>query len=341
LNPVAPPITFKNSNTYPTLLGPANTSATISVTLNKALHVYDYDTNSYIVIQRNINQGLSKSTSFSIQWYAFITNYTNLNSVSIILQEIQVNINNIPNWVNITYRGGNTVYLSGPGLTPRAYTLDMSIAHTFNITIIRSTASKLDIYYYIDNNQAYSYTYSISGSATVVIYSVEGGRYSTSNTYDLYIDNVRMKDVNNIITNEDFESGTDNFFTNSNTSPSGNVGKTVVYYTFPKIFLLAYNNDTKSYACKLSIAPLTAPIIANFYMKNTTSTSTSIKIKNTVITSETSEILLGSNAYIYMYLNITAPLTATLPITFNLQYTYHPYNSYGITVTYPITITYG
>jgi len=339
LNPVAPPITFKNPNTYPTLLGPANASATISVTLNKALHAYDYDTNGYIVIQRNINQTLSKFTSFSIQWDAFITNYTDPNSVGVVLQEIQVNINNNPNWVSIYYYGGNTIYLSGPGLTPITYTLDMSIAHTFNITIIRSTASKLDIYYYIDNNLAYSYTYSILGSATVVIYSVEGGRFSTSNTYDLYIDNVRMKDVNNIITSENFESGTDNFFTNSYSS--GNVGKTVVYYTFPKIFLLAYNNDTKSYACKLSIAPLTAQIIANFYIKNTTSTSTSIKIKNTVITSETSEILLGSNAYVYMYLNITAPLTATLPITFNLQYTYHPYNSYGITVTYPITITYG
>jgi hypothetical protein len=340
LNPVAPPITFKNPNIYPTLLGPANASATINVTLNKALHAYDYDTNGYIVIQRIINQGLTTGTTFSIQWYAFITNYTDPNSIGVVLQEIQVNINNNPNWVSITYFGGNTVYLSGPGLTtPKTYTLDMSIAHTFNITISRPKTNRLSIYYYIDNNLAYSYNYAITKTANVVIYSVEGGRYSTSNTYDLYIDNVRMKNVNNIITSEDFESGTDNFFINSYSS--GNAGKTVVYYTFPKIFLLAYNNDTKSYACKLSIAPLTAPIIANFYIKNTTSTSTSILIKNTVITSETSEILLGSNAYVYMYLNITAPLTATLPITFNLQYTYHPYNSYGITVTYPITITYG
>lgn len=339
LSPVAPPVTFAGSGTYPTFIGSANTSAVVEVVANKALHVYDYDVGGRVVVLRTVTQSLTSGGIFSIQWVAFVTNYTDPSGVGVILQEIQVNIGGSPYYVSIYYYGGNQVYFQGPGPTTYVYPVDMSVAHVLNITVSRPAANRLRISYYVDNSLAYTYDYSIPRRAAVTVYSVEGGRYDTRNAYDLYVDDVRMRSVTGVITSEDFEDGVDDFFVNSYSS--GNAGKVVVYYTFPKIFLLARNNDTKTYACKLIISPLTAPVTASFYVRNSTYTSTSIKIKNSVIVGETSEVLLGGGSYTYMYLNITAPLTASLPITFNLQFVYRVYDSDGVTVYYPITVKFG
>ncbi|MGC9014729.1 MAG: hypothetical protein ACP5KW_10185, partial [Thermoproteota archaeon] len=122
----------------------------------------------------------------------------------------------------------------------------------------------------------------------------------------------------------------------------GDAGKEVVYYTFPKIFLVAYNNDSNSYLAKLSITSLpSSEVSANFWIRGA-STSTSIKIRNSVIVvGETSEISLSSSSNSYLYLNVTAPLTATLPLEFHLDFVYRVPNSDGVTVTYPVVVRFG
>lgn len=149
-----------------------------------------------------------------------------------------------------------------------------------------------------------------------------------------------MIDVNGQGITEDFEDRADNFFVDSYNS--GDTGKEVVYYTFPKIFLTAYNNDSNSYLVKLSLTSLPSSIVsANFWIRGA-STSTSIKVKKSVvIAEETSEILLSGSSSAYLYLNITAPLSTTLPLEFHFNFVYRVPNSDGVTVTYPIVVKFG
>jgi hypothetical protein len=211
----------------------------------------------------------------------------------------------------------------------------MSISHTFKIVISRS-GNTVTVNFFVDGNNVNSITV---GARSIVIDNVEAGRYDVRNTYDLYIDNVNMN-VTGKVTTEDFEDGVDNFFVNSYNS--GDTGKEVVYYTFPKIFLATYNNDSNSYLVKLSLTSLpSSTVSANFWIRGA-STSTSIKVKNSVvIAGETSEILLSGSSYAYLYLNITAPLSTTLPLEFHFNFVYRVPNSDGVTVTYPIVVKFG
>jgi hypothetical protein len=335
LSPVKPPITFKDPGTsgVTVSLGSASTSATVSVASNKALHVYDYDTNSRIVVVRSVSQSLSSGQSFSVSWGAYITNYSDPSGVGVVLQEVETEINN-PNNLNyfsFYYYGGNTVNANGSSIT-----LDMSISHTFKI-VISYSGKTVTVNFFVDGSNVNSITVR---AHSIVIDSVEAGRYDVRNTYDLYIDNVNMIDVNGKVTTEDFEDGVDNFFVDSYNS--GDTGKEVVYYTFPKIFLAAYNNDSNSYLVKLSLTSLpSSTVSANFWIRGA-STSTSIKVKKSVvIAEETSEILLSGSSYVYLYLNITAPLSTTLPLEFHFNFVYRVPNSDGVTVTYPIVVKFG
>ncbi|NHV07274.1 MAG: hypothetical protein HA495_08055, partial [Thaumarchaeota archaeon] len=204
-------------------------------------------------------------------------------------------------------------------------------------TLLGSGVLVVTVDFYIDGSKVNSIT--INNVLSITIDSVEAGRYDVRNTYDLYIDNVNMN-VTGKVTTEDFEDGVDNFFVDSYNS--GDTGKEVVYYTFPKIFLTAYNNDSNSYLVKLSLTSLpSSTVSANFWIRGA-STSTSIKVKNSVvIAGETSEILLSGSSYAYLYLNITAPLSAALPLEFHFNFVYRVPNSNGVTVTYPIVVKFG
>ncbi|MGB9895406.1 MAG: hypothetical protein ACPLN2_05820 [Thermoproteota archaeon] len=334
LSSVKPPITFKDPGTpgVTVSLGSASTSATVSVASNKALHVYDYDVNGRIVVMKLVSQSLSSGQSFSITWSAYVTNYSDPSNVGVVLQEVQTEINGNYKWFSFYYYGGNTINAGGSNVA-----VDVSISHTYKI-VVSLSGRVLTVDFYIDSNKVNTIT--ISSVKSIVIDSVEAGRYDVRNTYDLFIDNVNMVDVNGRVTTEDFEDGVDNFFVNSYSL--GDAGKEVVYYTFPKIFLVAYNNDSNSYLAKLSITSLpSSKVSANFWIRGA-STSTSIKIRNSVIVvGETSEISLSSSSNSYLYLNVTAPLTATLPLEFHLDFVYRVPNSDGVTVTYPVVVRFG
>ena len=342
LSPVKPLITFKDPRTsgVTVSLGPASTSATVSVASNKALHVYDYDANGRMVVVRSVSQSLSWDESFSVSWDAYVTNYSDPSGVGVVLQEVETRINGNLKYFSFYYYGGNTVDAGGSSIT-----LDMSISHTYRIVVSYTLfgSGVLDVLvvtvdFYIDGSKVNSIT--INNVLSITIDSVEAGRYDVRNTYDLYIDNVNMINVNGQVTTENFEDGADDFFADSYNS--GDTGKEVVYYTFPKIFLTAYNNDSNSYLVKLSLASLpSSTVSANFWIRDT-STSTSIKVKNSVvIAGETSEILLSGSSSAYLYLNITAPLSATLPLEFHFNFVYRVPNSDGVTVTYPIVVKFG
>ena len=334
LSPVKPPITLKDPGTsgVAVSLGSASTSATVSVASNKALHVYDYDTNGRIVVMKSVFQDLSSGQSFSVSWDAYVTNYSGPSGVGVVLQEVETRINGNWKWFSFYYYGGNTVRAGDLDVN-----VDMSISHTFKIVISRS-GKTVTVNFFIDGSKVNSIT--IKKVQSIVIYNVAAGRAKVENTYDLYIDNVNMINVNGQGTTEDFEDGVDNFFVDSYNS--GDTGKEVVYYTFPKIFLAAYNNDSNSYLVKLSLTSLPSSIVsANFWIRGA-STSTSIKVKKSVvIAEETSEILLSGSSYAYLYLNITAPLSATLPLEFHFNFVYRVPNSDGVTVTYPLVVKFG
>ncbi|MGC9202784.1 MAG: hypothetical protein ACP5HX_08990, partial [Thermoproteota archaeon] len=308
---------------------------------NNALHVYDYDVNGKVVVKRIVNQLLSSGSRFSIEWSAFVTNYSDPSNIGVVLQNVTVKVTKV-NKVNyysflFLYNGGNVVSANGTSITK-----DMSILHTYNITVTyikQGNKRNINAYFYVDDNQVQQLSLPINPGDKITIDSVGTGSYSTSSIYDLYIDNVNMV-VNGQVTTEDFEDGVDNFFVNSYSL--GDAGKEVVYYTFPKIFLVAYNNDSNSYLAKLSITSLpSSKVSANFWIRGA-STSTSIKIRNSVIVvGETSEISLSSSSNSYLYLNVTAPLTATLPLEFHLDFVYRVPNSDGVTVTYPVVVRFG
>ena len=283
---------------------------------------------------RSVSQSLSSGKSFSVSWDAYVTNYSDPSGVGVVLQEVAAIINGNLKYFSFYYYGGNTVNAGGLNVN-----VDMSISHTFKIVISRS-GKTVTVNFFVDGNNVNSIAIAIGKKGKITIVCIAAGRYDVRNTYDLYIDNVNMIDVNGKVTTEDFEDGVDNFFVNSYNS--GDTGKEVVYYTFPKIFLTAYNNDSNSYLVKLSLTSLpSSTVSANFWIRGA-STSTSIKVKNSVvIAGETSEILLSGSSSAYLYLNITAPLSTTLPLEFHFNFVYRVPNSDGVTVTYPIVVKFG
>jgi len=195
---------------------------------NKALHVYDHNNNGRIVVMRSVSQNIPSGKSFSVAWDAYVTNYNNNPSgVGVVLQNVSVTVTsgNKDNYYNFLflYNGSNVVSANGTNVA-----INMSIPHTYNITItyIHSGSQKnITAYFYVDSKQVNHLNISDVGQQHT-INSVGAGSYGFSSTYDLYIDNVGMIDVNGKVTTEDFEDGVDNFFVNSYNF--GNTGKEVV-----------------------------------------------------------------------------------------------------------------
>jgi hypothetical protein len=194
---------------------------------NKALHVYDYGTNGRIVVMRSVSQSLSLGKSFSVAWDAYVTNYNNPSGVGVVLQNVSVIVHKGNRYKYYSflflYGGDNIVSANGTNVT-----IDMSIPHTYNITITYihlESQKNITAYFYVDSKQVNHLNIS-DVDQQPTINSVGAGSYGVSSTYDLYIDNVGMIDVNGKVTTEDFEDGIDNFFVNSYNF--GNTGKEVV-----------------------------------------------------------------------------------------------------------------
>jgi len=347
-SPVPPPLIYR-SVSYPLVtdtLDSSNTSANITISLNKELHIYDYNLNAGYVAARNINLSPSSGQSFNVSWTAYITNYTDPNNVGVVLQEIAYtcrpgNSNNIKTYyASLYYYGGNSVYINGI-----AYPFDMSIPHLYNITIY-SLGNSVTISYYVDNVLVATASNNCNNPT---IASVEAGRYDVRNEYDLYIDNAWIFYLNGNVYTDDFEDGVDNFFVDSYSNPSvsGNVGKEVVYAFCGKVLGIQNVDSLSNYSFYLSLNSVQASNPSSIYKTwiwtgNDTQKSSAISIdSSSVLQSTTSQLIVWPNEEKFIYINYTAPLSFSGNVAISLSLIYGIPGSDAVSVYYPLKITIG
>jgi hypothetical protein len=183
----------------------------------QSLHVWDYDSANRIVIRRNVNQNLISGQSFKVSWFACVSNVTDPSNVGVVLQEVELLYGSTYDWYSFYYFPSNPTRVWAGGVWVN---VDPRQWHNYTIILTRS-GTNLMAYFYIDSVLVYTRSSSLT---SVTVSGVQAGRYDQRNMYDLYIDNVAMRDVNGNIVIEDFEDGIDNFFVNTYTT-GGNTGK--------------------------------------------------------------------------------------------------------------------
>jgi hypothetical protein len=184
----------------------------------QSLHIWDYDTGNRIVAYRIINHDLRSGQSFKVSWFACVSNVTDPSNDGVVLQEVEMfyGVNNW-SWFSFYYFPNNPTQVWAGGVWVN---VDPRQWHNYTIILTRS-GTNLMAYFYIDG--VLRNTVSLHRTS-VTVFGVAAGRYEVGNMYDLYIDNVAMRDVNGNIVIEDFEDGVDNFFVNTYTY-GGNTGK--------------------------------------------------------------------------------------------------------------------
>lgn len=349
----SPPVVFQgeNSSTITINLGANKTSAQVSIALNKALHIYDYNTSAGEVARRSINYDLKNNRSFNVSWIAYITNFSDPQNIGVVLQEVEFKDikDNVTRWASVYYYGGNrVVFYDGYG-NSYTFTLNMNVSHLYNITLYTYFGNKyVDISFYVDGQLIKTFTNKINNK--ISIDCVEAGRFDTSNTYDLYIDNTWLRYEKTLIF-DDFEDGADDFFVDSYSNPpsSGLVGKEVLYYTFPiKILSLSNVDLSTSYDARVyfiqnvgsSISSI--PISFQLWLENSTyivSPSISVLAGN-VMSNSTGVYSLQPNSSCDVFINFTAPLTfsSSLPAIYNFSTAFSIASSDAVTVYYPFSV---
>ncbi|MEM3783286.1 MAG: hypothetical protein QXX32_07095 [Thermofilum sp.] len=185
----------------------------------QSLHIWDYDSANRIVVRRNVNQNLGSGQSFKVSWFACVSNVTDPSNVGVVLQEVEVLYGSTYDWYSFYYFPSNPAQVWAGGVPVN---VDPRQWHNYTIILTRS-GNTLTAYFYIDGVLRNTVS---STRISVTVLGVQAGRYDVRNMYDLYIDNVAMRNVNGNIITEDFEDGVDNFFVDTYTS-GGNTGKEV------------------------------------------------------------------------------------------------------------------
>jgi hypothetical protein len=183
----------------------------------QSLHVWDYDAANRIVVRRNVNQNLGSGQSFKVSWFACVSNVTDPSNVGVVLQEVEVIYDSTYDWYSFYYFPSNPAQVWAGGVFVN---VDPRQWHNYTIVLTRN-GTTLTVYFYIDGVLRNTVS---STRTSITVSGVHAGRYDVRNMYDLYLDNVAMRDVNGNIVTEDFEDGVDNFFVNTYTS-GGNTGK--------------------------------------------------------------------------------------------------------------------
>lgn len=179
------------------------------------LHAYSHDTSSSYTEIHVVNSRLKKNDNYTIEQTVLAANYSG--SAGVVLLELQVTENGNTEYYSIYWYGGNTVYIYTPhGSTNMS--LDMSQPHTYKIE-----ATKNQVKFYIDDAQVYSTSANIKK-----IQQVNTGRWDENSTYDLYIDNIKEYWNGNLNSQEDFEDGSDDFYTSDAYNGSGDSGEEII-----------------------------------------------------------------------------------------------------------------
>lgn len=180
------------------------------------LHVYSHDTTSSISPYRTLSLTLSSGDNYTIQQDVFATYGGGSGGVALL--EVTVTENGNTQWYGFWWYGGNTIYISTPQGTTTVV-VDMSAVNRFKIEVLPD-----NVYFYI--NGAKVYTYSTAGITN--INSVEIGAYNANSKYDLYVDNVNEYLNNTLTKQENFDDGTNNFYTGTYTYGGGDSGTEII-----------------------------------------------------------------------------------------------------------------
>jgi len=226
---------------------------------NRALHIYDYNASGGIVAMRGFyTAGIQR---FSIEWDVLsVEILDDPENVGVVLGEAVL----VYKWRATTYYYFFSFYYYADGRIVPAYWSNSAVSgecdaievnpwqsHSVNVTAV-ADALGVTVYWYLDGWEVCSLTVPVNPDRVVYV-AADAGRYDYTNTYNMYIDNVRIvlsSGTASITVIDDFEDGIDQVFvdtyytsvegTSRTPPPDGSVGK----YVKPAFADIILNVDT-------------------------------------------------------------------------------------------------
>ncbi len=204
-------------------LTPDKQYADVSINIdNHALHIYDYNTSAGIVVCRSFASYAGDYSGslqrFSIEWDVLgVEMLEDPSSDGLVLGEITIVAAGEEYYFSFYYYEGGQVtpeyWLAGTSGSCSPLEVNPWRAHSINITAVAG-GSEVNVYWYFDGNVVCSLTVAIDPNSVTIV-STQIGRYNYTNTYSMYVDNVRIaldtSDVH-VAFYDDFEDGVDNIF---------------------------------------------------------------------------------------------------------------------------------
>lgn len=332
LNPVHPPIYFinpGNPNVYVTL-GNAKTSAQIILKKNFALNIYDEDENGYIYVKGpSPNAILSPGQYYEVKWELHIASFKDLNNVGIIVIDVYFRCDIEDYLASIICYGDYVKAALGELVSPdpasinqsTPYFIDPNKKHNFRVRIeLLNDGSLLMVKWFVDDIEIHNYMCTVS--LEVVVFESYFGWLNQDKPelkFYAYIDNVEVVVSEGVYyVFEDFEDGIDDIFIEEKL---GNVGKRIVYYTYPQNSLKIYN-ELGIYNLSLKVYSIEGIIPQGFnasiWLNSSGKYTQSIKIINgVIIVDQTSKLAIKTGDYVSLSINLTIPYPST-PITWDL-----------------------
>jgi len=196
----------------------ANSSAAME---GNVLHVWSHDYNSGYVEVHTVDRTIRRNSVYAIKQDVMALSYSG--DAGVVLLEVEViNKKGETLWLSFYWFGGNSVDIyDGKGGT--TYYLDMSVPHNYEIEVTMTS-----VRFYIDGEKVHEADFRNVKERIKKVTEVHTGRWVRGSTYDLYVDNVQEYWSGRCLGCEDFEDGTDDFYTSDVLLGSGDSGEEVV-----------------------------------------------------------------------------------------------------------------
>jgi hypothetical protein len=182
----------------------------------KMLHTWSHDFNSRFFETRDVNQALNSGDNFTVEQTVFATNYSG--SAKVDLLEVKATDKGKNRYYSFGWYGGNEVKIKVDTRVVKSVSVDMSKPHTYRLEVTQS-----DVAFYIDGTPVKD----VTGRNISQIIAVNAGGWDKNSTYDLWIDNIKEYWNGKLVKSEDFEDGSDDYYTKNRASGNGNSGEEI------------------------------------------------------------------------------------------------------------------
>jgi len=201
----------------------------------KVLHVYSHDQSSSYIEIHQVDNRITKRANYTVEQTVLAKNYNG--SAGVTLLDVKVKqADRTTNWYGFYLQEG-TVYVgysNDHSYIGSTFTtidnIDVSEPHTYRIEV-----TKTAIKFYIDRKMVYDYT---GQKVRKVIEVSSGGTYNDDDqswdvwdletTWDLYIDSVKEYWNGDLINEENFDDGSDDFYTSDAYQGYGDSGEEII-----------------------------------------------------------------------------------------------------------------